>query len=157
VVGKPFDQFVDMGKVAISHLTLPLHSHHGCVCLYLSIFTLYVQGYMLRVLAMEWGGLKLPNDSFLRDWSFADDTTLYLVRSNANLKRVRAVLNLFCEATDVKINWKILTTIWTSPNPRSCLLGARRGASLGPKRKGSEIPWPLGQAPKGSEFQHIPF
>ncbi len=105
---------------------------------------------------MEWGGLRLPNDSSLRDLSFADDTTLYLAKSNANLKRARAILNLFYEATDVKINWKMLSTIWTWPNPRSCSWGARRGASLGPKRKRSEIPWPLVQAPKGSKSQHIP-
>jgi hypothetical protein len=108
-------------------------------------------------LAMEWGGFRLPNDSSLRDWSFADDTTLYLARSNANLKRARAVLNLFCEATDVKINWKMLYTIWASPNPRSCSWGARRGASLGPKRKGSEIPWPLVQAPQGQRISTYSF
>jgi hypothetical protein len=99
---------------------------------------------------------SVPNDSSLRDWSFADDTTLYLARSNGNLKRARAVLNLFCEATDVKIKWRMLTTIWASPNPRSCSQGARRGAGLGPKKKGSEIPWPLVQALKGSKSQHIP-
>jgi len=36
---------------------------------------------------MEWGGLRLPYDSSLRDWSFADDTTLYLAKIKCQLEK----------------------------------------------------------------------
>jgi hypothetical protein len=50
---------------------------------------------MLRVLAMEWGGLRLPNDSSLRDWSFADDTTLYLAKIKCQLEKDKSCSQSF--------------------------------------------------------------
>ncbi len=63
-------------------------------------------------------GLTLPKGGLVRDQTFADDTALYLQGSPPNLDMAQNVLNVFCRASEAKINWHKSTTIWASKKER---------------------------------------
>lgn len=78
---------------------------------YLFILATNLLGHMLDDTKHKVDGLTLPKGGCIQDQTFTDDTTLYLKGTQSNLDNVRTVLDLFCLASGVKINWGKSVTI----------------------------------------------
>jgi hypothetical protein len=93
----------------------------GCpLAPYLFILATDVLGYMMADHPKHGvEGLSLPRGGLIRDQTFADDTTLYLKGSPANMGRAQEVLKTFCHAFGAKINWHKSAAIWASKKERS--------------------------------------
>lgn len=100
----------------------------GCsLAPYLYLFISNVLSYMIADPVYGIEGFLLPNGSIVRDQCFADDTALYLKGSPENLNRVFRVLELFCSASGVRLNWEKSRAIWASNLPRTWSWGEERG------------------------------
>ncbi len=103
---------------------------------YLFILATNVMGHMMADLRYDMEGLSLPRGSFLRDQTFADDTTLYLRGSPHNMDKAQNVLKLFCQTSRAKINWHKSAAIWASKKERTWTWGEEVGLRWVPKGKG---------------------
>ena len=59
-------------------------------------------------------GLSLPNGKTNIEQLFADDINLYVQENPHNLDKVMHVLNLFCNGSGSRINWKKTYLLWAS-------------------------------------------
>ncbi len=59
-------------------------------------------------------GLTLPKGGYVWDQTFVDDTALYFKGSKSNMDRMRSILDIFCLASNAKINWGKYAAIWAS-------------------------------------------
>jgi hypothetical protein len=82
-------------------------------------------------------GLMLLRGSLIRDQTFADDMTLYLQGSPANLDRAPEVLRIFYRASGPKVNWKKLAAIWANQREKPWVWGEEVGLKWIPKGKGA--------------------
>lgn len=100
----------------------------GCpVAPYLFLFAADILGYMIADQRYAIEGLKLPNGTVLRELLFADDTSLFLKGTKDNLDRVHRVLQLYCEASGARINWRKSKAIWASDATRNFEWGTELG------------------------------
>lgn len=60
-------------------------------------------------------GLTLLNETIIHDQAVADDTILYLERSNRNLGQAKEVLHHFSPTSRTKVNMHKSVVIWASP------------------------------------------
>jgi len=96
----------------------------GCpLAPYLFILATDVLGYLMADPKYEVEGLSLPKGGFIRDQTFADETTLYLRGTTNNMDKVQRVLKIFCRASGAKINWHKSTAIWASRIERTWVWG----------------------------------
>ncbi len=110
----------------------------GCpLAPYLFILATDVLGYMLADPKYGVEGLSLPRGGLIKDQTFADDTTLYLQGSPANLDRAQEVLKIFCCASGAKVNWKKSAAIWASQREKPWTWGEEEGLKWIPKGKGT--------------------
>ncbi len=72
-------------------------------------------------------GLHLPKGGCVRDQTFVDDTALYLKGSPSNLSKVQAVFELFCLASEAKVNWGKSAAIWASKEKKEWEWGQEVG------------------------------
>ncbi len=87
----------------------------GCpLAPYLFILATNVLGHMLNDPKHGLEGLHLPKGGWVRNQTFADDTTLYLKGSPNNSSKAWAVLELFGLASGAKINWGKSVAIWAN-------------------------------------------
>jgi len=82
-------------------------------------------------------GLSLPRGGFLRDQTFADDTTLYFKGSPHNMDKAQSILKLFCQASGAKINWHKSVAIWANKKERTWTWGKEVGLRWVPEGKGT--------------------
>ncbi len=75
-------------------------------------------------------GLALLGGERIMDQTFADDTALYLQGTRGNMERAQKVLDIFCKASEAKINWNKSCAIWASKRNRNGS-GAERWDSSG--------------------------
>jgi len=73
-----------------------------------------ILGHMLDNIKYNVEGLTLPKRGCVWDQTFADDNALYLKGTKSNMDRMRLVLDLFCFAFGVKINWGKFAAIWAN-------------------------------------------
>jgi hypothetical protein len=66
---------------------------------YLFILATDVLGHMLDDRQFGIKGLALPRRGYIKHQIFADDITLYLRGSHANMEKTQRVLDLFCKAS----------------------------------------------------------
>jgi hypothetical protein len=104
---------------------------------YLFILATNVLGHMMVDLRYDMEGLSLPRGSFLRDQTFADDTTLYLRGFPHNMDKAQNVLKLFCQTSGAKINWHKSAAIWASKKERTWIWGEEVGLKWVPEGKGT--------------------
>jgi len=71
---------------------------------YLFILATDVLGHMLDDHRFGVEGLALPRGGKITDQTFADDTALYLQGTRENMERAQKVLDIFCKASEAKIN-----------------------------------------------------
>jgi mannosylglycoprotein endo-beta-mannosidase len=110
----------------------------GCpLAPYLFIFATNVLGYMMVDPKHGVEGLSLPRGGLIRDQTFADDTTLYLQGSPANMDSAQKVLKTFCRASRAKINWHKSAAIWASKTERTWEWGRDEGLKWIPTNKGT--------------------
>jgi hypothetical protein len=69
---------------------------------------------MLNDWQYEMQGFNLPNETQNIEQLFVDDTNLYVHGTLENLDRVMGVINLFFEASRLRINQSKMHIIWTS-------------------------------------------
>jgi hypothetical protein len=92
----------------------------GCpLAPYLFILATDVLGYMLTNPKHGVEGLSLPKGGLIRDQTFANNTTLYLKGTLANMDRAQEVLKTFCRTFGAKVNWRKSAAIWASQREKS--------------------------------------
>lgn len=98
---------------------LELSVQQGCPLEpYLYLFVVDVLAAMMSNPLYGVNDHKLPDGSFVTLQSFADDTALFLKVTRENLQRAAQVLDIFCQASEAKINWSKTFAIWISYQPR---------------------------------------
>ncbi len=94
-----------MNGVAGPDFQLARFVKQGCpLTPYRFILATNILGYMLADPKHRVEGLSLPRGSLIRVQTFADDTTLYLKGTPANMDRAKEVLKTFCHAFGAKVN-----------------------------------------------------
>jgi hypothetical protein len=86
-------------------------------------------------------GLTLPRGGRIRDQTFADNTAMYLKGEQVNLDKTHGLLETFCKASGVKINWNKSATIWASRREREHGVGDRKSVSNGSPRVRASDTW----------------
>jgi hypothetical protein len=109
----------------------------GCpLAPYFFILATDVLGHLLDNPKYGVKGLTLSKGDCIRGQTYADNTMFYLMGTPNNMDRAREVLDLFCSASEAKINWKKSTAIWAIKNTRSWEWGGHLGLKWIPKGKG---------------------
>jgi hypothetical protein len=72
-------------------------------------------------------GLTLPREGLIRDQTFANNIALYLQGSPSNLDKAQNVLNIFCQASEAKINWHKSAVIWANKKEKDWEWGKGEG------------------------------
>ncbi len=87
----------------------------GCpLAPYLFILAADVLGHMLDNTKYNMEGVTLPKGGCVQDQTFVDGTTFYLKGTKSNMDRMWSVLDFFCRASGVKINWGKSIAIWAN-------------------------------------------
>jgi hypothetical protein len=81
-------------------------------------------------------GLTLRGGREIRDQTFADDTALYLQGTRENMERAQRVLDIFCKASEAKVNWNKTAAIWASKREKTWEWGQEVGLQWVPEGKG---------------------
>jgi len=103
----------------------------GCpLAPYLFILATDILRYLMVDPRYEVEGVSLPKGGFIRDKTFANDTTLYLKGTPDNLDKAQRVLQLFCQASGAKVNWHKMAAIWASKNEKTWTWGEEVGRAL---------------------------
>jgi hypothetical protein len=109
----------------------------GCpLAPYLFILTTDVLGHMLDDPKHEIKGMDLPKGVCVRNQTFADDIALYLKGSPSNLSKVRAIIELFCLPSGIKINWGKSAAIWVNKEKKGWVWGQEIGLRWIPEGQG---------------------
>ncbi len=125
---------IKVNGVAGPDFQLARSVRQGCpLAPYLFILATDVLGYMLADPKHGVEGLSLPKGNLIRDQTFADDTTLYLKGTPANMDRAREVLKTFYRASGAKVNWCKSAAIWASRRDKSWEWGEVEGLKWIPK------------------------
>ncbi len=129
---------IKVNGVAGPDFQLAISVRQGCpLAPYLFILATDVLGYMLADPKHGVESLSLPKGGLIRDQTFADDTTLYLKGTPANMDRAREVLKTFCHASGAKVNWCKSAAIWASRRDKSWEWGEVEGLKWIPKGRGT--------------------
>ena len=101
--------------------TFRLHRsvRQGCpLAPYLFLLIVDVLGQMLQHPGCGVQGLQLPDNTFITNQMFADDTLLLLDGTRNNLDRALGVINRFGAASGAKLNMHKSVGLWLSSGPR---------------------------------------
>ena len=100
----------------------------GCpLAPYLFLLTVDVLGQMLQHPGCGVQGLRLPDNTFITNQMFADDTMLLLDGTKENLDRALNVINRFGAASGAKLNLHKSVGLWLSTRPREWQWGEDAG------------------------------
>jgi hypothetical protein len=100
----------------------------GCpLAPYLFLLTVDVLGQMLQHPECGVQGLRLPDNTYITNQMFADDTLLLLDGTRENLDRALSVINRFGAASGAKLNLHKSVGLWLSPRPREWQWGEEAG------------------------------
>lgn len=100
----------------------------GCpLAPYLFLLTVDVLGQILQHLACGVKGLKLPDNSYITNQMFADDTLLFLDGTKDNIDRALTVIQRFGAASGAKLNLHKSVGLWLSKNERTWQWGEEVG------------------------------
>ena len=94
---------------------------------YLFLLTVDVLGQILQHPANGVKGLKLPDDSYITNQMFADDTLLFLDGTKDNMDRALTVIQRFGAALGAKLNLHKFVGLWLSKNAREWQWGEEAG------------------------------
>jgi len=116
----------------------------GCpLAPFLFIVAFDALGFMLEDPRYGIKGFRLPNGKTVTDAEFADDATIYAQGTRKNLRRIKAVLDLFCLASGSKVNWEKSKAIWASRNTRRFKWGEEFDLTWVPEGQGVRYLGPL--------------
>ena len=100
----------------------------GCpLAPYLFLLTVDVLGQMLQHLACGVKGLQLPDNTYITNQMFADDTLLFLDGTRDNIDRALTVIQRFGAASGAKLNLHKSVGLWLSKNERTWQWGEEAG------------------------------
>lgn len=100
----------------------------GCpLAPYLFLLTVDVLGQMLQHPTNEVKGLRLPDNSFITNQMFADDTLLLLEGKKDNMERAINVINRFGAASGAKLNLQKSIGLWIAHTDRPWQWGDEEG------------------------------
>ena len=100
----------------------------GCpLALYLFLLTVDVLGQMLQHPECHVKGLRLPDNSYITNQMFADDTLLLLEGTPKNMDTALAVINKFSEASGAKLNLHKSVGVWIAQTERLWTWGEEAG------------------------------
>ena len=107
---------------------LQRYVRQGCpLAPYLFLLTVDVLGQMLQHPDCHVKGLCLPDNSFITNHMFADDTLLLLEGNTDNMDKAIAVINKFGAASGAKLNLHKSIGVWISHTPRAWSWGKKAG------------------------------
>ena len=100
----------------------------GCpLAPYLFLLTVDVLGQMLQHPECQVKGLRLPDNSYITNQMFADDTLLLLEGSPENMDTTLAVINKFSAASGAKLNLHKSVGVWIAHTERTWCWGEEAG------------------------------
>ena len=100
----------------------------GCpLAPYLFMLTVDVLGQMLQHPTNGVIGLKLPDNSYITNQMFADDTLLLLEGKQDNMERAINVISRFSAASGAKLNLHKSIGLWIAPRERPWQWGENEG------------------------------
>ena len=100
----------------------------GCpLAPYLFLLTVDVLGQMLQHPECHVKGLRLPDNSYITNQMFADDTLLLLEGTPENMDTALAVINKFSEASGAKLNLHKSVGVWIAQTERLWTWGEEAG------------------------------
>lgn len=92
----------------------------GCpLAQYLVLLTVDVLSQMLQHPGCCVQGLQLPDNTFITNQMFADDTLLLFDGTRNNLDKALSVINKFGAVSGAKLNMRKSTGLWLSSGPRT--------------------------------------
>ena len=100
----------------------------GCpLAPYMFLLTVDVLGQMLQHPECQVKGLRLPDNSFITNQMFADDTPLLLEGVPDNMDKAIAVINKFGRASGAKLNLHKSVGVWVAHTERNWTWGEEEG------------------------------
>ena len=100
----------------------------GCpLAPYLFLLTVDVLGQMLQHTENQVKGLQLPDNTYITNQMFADDTLLFLDGTKDNLDRALTVINRFGAASGAKLNLHKSVGLWVAKSERTWQWGEEAG------------------------------
>ena len=108
--------------------TLQRSVRQGCpLAPYLFLLTVDVLGQMLQHSDNQVKGLQLPDNTFITNQMFADDTLLFLDGTIDNMDRALTVINRFGAASGAKLNLHKSVGLWLAQTARTWQWGEEAG------------------------------
>jgi hypothetical protein len=91
---------------------------------------------MLNNMKYKVEGLTLSKGGCIHDQTFVDDIAFYLKGTHSNLSKTWIVVDLFCFASEAKINLGKSIAIWASKEKRDWEWGQKVGLKWIPESEG---------------------